>query len=116
MSTTTDKVPFTTAVGQHWSGGVACPKCGVPADTNEKRRPKFSCPDERCVFRYGWRLIFGADMGRCSDVATTLFAVPFDETRTETLFQHARIWKPGLIQDNTTEEKKDAQRPDDRSS
>jgi hypothetical protein len=74
-----DLKAFTPIAGKEWDRPVLCPSCRVRANTNVTGHPRFSCPDARCHFRFGWRLQFGADFGRKGSDINVLFAIPLTE-------------------------------------
>jgi hypothetical protein len=83
--TITPKHPM--AAGQAWGTRINCPGCGHEAEgTKQNRMPKWHCPDMRCDFHYGWRLV--PDNGR-------VFAVPVDDHYELLLAQSVR-WAPDL--------------------
>lgn len=61
--------------------GVVCPSCGLPAhDAGIGSKPRWTCPDVRCLFSAGWRLEF-SDMENPD--SSSMVAVPLGSDESE---------------------------------
>lgn len=74
---------------------MQCPGCGAEAaPTHRGRMPKWHCPDRRCVFHRGWRLLPEDGHVYAIPVGEFLDADPSDDP---TLLVHAVLWRRGEI-------------------